>query len=353
MSKLTISTTKLQALVAKAVKGVGTKKDIRITSLIGIKAGEKLSLCTTDGSNYFQVSDELGWSDSIDVAVDATTFASLVSKLTSDNVTLEVKGNTLVITSNGTYKLPLELSDMGGIFSFADISAEGQPKLGELSLHTISTIINSVKPSLSSIVQSVYSNYLFGEYIVGTDRCMMCKFDTPVFETNTLVSREFIDLLGLAPSDVTLYGDSTKIIAVADNFILSASVPAGIENFNISGVQKMLDLEVNSFCRVKRSALLPLLERLAIFVGAYDDGAVTIEFKGDTLEVSSLSSSGVEAIDILETKDAKDFTIKININRLITQLKAYQSDAVDLYYGNDVCIKLVDGDITEVIALMR
>jgi hypothetical protein len=66
-----------------------------------------------------------------------------------------------------------------------------------------------------------------------------------------------------------------------------------------------------------------------------------------------MASNGIERVDYTESKDTIDLTIKINIDRFRNQLKAYSSDVVDLYYGSDICIKLVDGDLTQVIALIK
>ena len=99
--------------------------------------------------------------------------------------------------------------------------------------------------------------------------------------------------------------------------------------------------------------MLELLDRLSLFVSKFDEGCIKLHFTDGCIEVSSMASNGIESVDFTESKDAKDMTIKINIDRLRNQLKAYNSDIVDLYYGSDVCIKLVDGDLTQVIALIK
>ena len=90
-----------------------------------------------------------------------------------------------------------------------------------------------------------------------------------------------------------------------------------------------------------------------MFVNKFDDGAIELHFTDNYIEVSSMANNGVERIEYQESKDAQDITIKINIERLRNQLKAYSSDVVDLYYGSEICIKLVDGDMTQVIALIK
>ena len=354
--KVIIETMKLQALVAKAVKGAGFNKLLPITGMIGITIEDGMHLYTTDGSNYLCVYDNSIEGDSFDVTVDAEMFYNLVAKLTSNEVTLEVVDDVLIISGNGKYKLALQLNDSGEKLVFpknlVDESDDVIEILGALSLNTINVMLSSIKPSLSTTAGTIYNNYYVGDCIIGTDRDMLCKYDGEKFDP-MVFTRSFVDLLGIATSDVTLSKSGNCLTAVSDNLIIKSKITNDASYFNIEGINKMLDLKLDSYCRVNKKELLSLLDRLSIFVSAYDDGAVFIHFTKDSLEVSSLSSSGVESIDYTEFKNFKDTTIKIDINRLITQLKAYQSDFVDLYYGNDLCVKLVDGDLLAIIALMR
>lgn len=355
--KFETTTTMLQVLVSKAIKGAGFNKLLPITSMIGIYVDDKINLYTTDGSNYLEISGDVVKADDFDITVDADTFAKLVSKLTSDTVTLEVKDNILIITGNGTYKLPLQMSDDGTPLKFPnrnDNNLEVET-IGELPQAAINYMVMSLKPSLSTNVSSVYSNYFVGEFLASTDRAMMCICDRASFDKPMLFSREFVDLLALAGSDVKLGIRSCDdmIIALADGFVVQAKPVDGVDDYNVDGLKKLLNLELNSFCRVNKKALLSLLDRLSIFVGAYDDESIQIHFTDGAMEISSMSSDGVESIDYMEYSNFKEHTVKINVNRLITLLKAYASDFVDIYYGDNMCIKFVDGHLTELLALMR
>ena len=92
------------------------------------------------------------------------------------------------------------------------------------------------------------------------------------------------------------------------------------------------------------------LERISIFVGDFEDNVIKLHFTDKSIEIQSMSSSGIESVNYMEHKSATDFTAKINVAMLITQLKAYGSDSVEIYYGNDKLLKLKDGKLTQVIA---
>lgn len=353
--KFTITTSMLQALVSKAIKGAGFNKLLPITSMIGIDDNGALNLYTTDGTNNLKISGDVIVSDGFDITLEADTFAKLVSKLTSDTVMLEVKDNTLIITGNGTYKLPLQMSDDGSplIFPNKPDNESAFESIGTLPATAIEVMLNSLKPSLSNNVSSPHSKYFVGEFLASTDRFMLCAYSGVSFDTDMLFSREFVDLLGVAGGDVELWLTDDYIIAVAEGFVLRTKLSGNPDEFNIKGLKKMLNFKLDSYCKVNKKSLLSLLDRLSLFVGEYDDGAIIVHFTENGMEISSLKSDGVETVDYMEFSNFTDLTIKINITRLIVLLKGYLSDSVDIHYGSDACIKLTDGNTTEVLALMK
>lgn len=358
MSKLTISTTQLQVLVNKANQAVSNNKFIEITEKIGIKyTSDGLMLIATDGTNTLYVTgSELEETSDINVAVNAETFVKLVSKLTSDMTTLETTDNALIVRANGAYKIPLSLDDNGEVLSFPDLTLDNLESVGTISTANIQTIISSLKSSLSDNAGSVYANYYVGDCVCSSDTKMMSIYDCDLVSGKQyMFDRAFVDLLAIAGSDISLsYSqDKNMLVAQADNFTLTSKAITDTSNFNVDAVKKFSAIEQECYCKIRKKELLDLLDRLSLFVGKYDDGAITLEFGQAEMCVSSLSSTGIEHIAYTECKNTKDMTVKININRLMTMLKSYTSDLVDLYYGHDICIKLVDGTVTQVVALMR
>lgn len=362
MSQITVSTTQLQSLVNKANQCVGANKLLEITQCIGINcADNKITLYTTDGINNLRVSMPIDSDEELNVVVDAETFVKLINKITSETISLEDFENSLVVEGNGSYKIELKLDDDGNYLKYPAKTDSVSDTVGKITKSAVTTILSSLKASLSNNAGSVYVNYYVGDFVCATDRAMMGMFDYKVFDSdkfNTcLLNSVFVELLALPDSDITLQYDvdSQTLTAVSDdaNFNLTTKINSGAEGFNVEALNKMMAIEQDSYCKIRKRELLDLLDRMSLFVGNYDDGAITLEFTQTHIRVTSLKSTGVEAVNYSESKNVQDKTIKININRLISQLKSYASDSVDLYYGSDLCIKLVDGDVTQIIALMR
>jgi hypothetical protein len=354
----TFTTERLKQLVSYAIKGAGFDKNIELTTYMGIRVEDgELYLNTTDGTNYVSVSDRCV-ADNMDIVVDADLFAKLISKINSDTVDMEVVDNTLAIKGNGKYTLALIPDENGDTLSFPDKFPDDTTDIGTISASDVLTLNNTMKASLSSVVGSIYSNYYFGDNIVTTDRAMATVYNKKMFDEPYVFGRAFIDLLTLSPNDVTLAKSDNKFVASTEisefcTISVCTTVTDDVTKFDTGAINKLAGLETPSFCRFKKAQMLELLDRLSLFVSKFDDGAITLNFTDSSIEVSSLKSDGVESVDYTESKDTQNMTIKINIDRFRNQLKAYSSDVVDLYYGSEVCIKLVDGDLTQIIALIK
>lgn len=356
-----IETAVLQETVTKAVKGTGFNKILPLTCMMRLWVDtnrmSSFSITTYDGTNQLTVCS-LAQVDAINVVVDADMFSKLVGKLTAKTTELEVVDRSLVIKSGGTYKLALPVDDRGEVIDFPMRDESGVTEVGNLTPLLLNKVLSVVKPSLSTESGTCYFNYLLSDKVLASDRAMMSVItDATINVPKMLVNREFIDLLSLSNDTVRLSynADTGVIVAESTNIKVVSSVAPNMEDFNEAGVQKMLDLNYDSMCRVSRSAMLSALDRLALFVDdQFDNNAIKIKFCDGYIKLTSLKSNASEDVEYLESVNHKDSEVYIDISRLIKQLKGYQSDTVDVYYGGTVCIKLMDGDSSiQVIALMR
>lgn len=356
----TFNTDKLKSMVSLAIQGAGFNKLLELSGYIGIKVKDNvLYLNTTDGTNYMRISDSCSSSD-FDITVDADLFSKLISKLNSDTIDMDIVDDNLVIKGNGKYTLGIKPNESGETLSFPDKFPNTPAEvIGIVTSQDLITISTAIKASLSSVAGNVYSDYYFGDVVAGTDRAMLSIYAKKIFNEPYTLNRQFVDLMCLANKDVVVSRADNMLVAEIEvdetrSIQICTPVSDNVSDFNIEGINKFANLEVNSFCRFKKAQMIDLLDRLILFVNSkFDDWAVTLHFTEDYIEVSSLANNGIERVEVTEFKNAEDKTIKINIERLRNQLKAYGSDIVDMYYGSDVCIKLVDNDISQIIALIK
>lgn len=359
--KLTVSTQKLKELVARSIKGVGNNKLIPITSLMAIELKDSmLTLITTDATNYLYVREEHVVGDDFYVVVDANQFSKLISKMTCDNITLSIKEGLwiLEVRGNGNYKIELPLDENGQPIIYPNPYANviDTQDFSIINKTTVRVILESLKSSLAVTLENpCYTGYYVGNRVVATDTCKIADMNVQLLEEPALISSEMLDLLAVMVDEkiqVKRYGDDNIIFETPDCIVLG-KVLAGLEDFAIDAITELVNTEYNSFCKVSKNELLQLLDRLSLFVGPYDKNAICLTFTNAGLQISSLATSGVEMLDYIDSGNFVDFTCSIDINMLIQEVKAIQSDVIELYYGDDNAIKMKDGNITLIVALLE
>lgn len=354
--KLTIETSRLQELITRAVKGAGNDKTVPVTEFMVIEVkDEALKITTTDATNYLYLTSKLEGAEDFYVAVKTETFVQLILKMTCEKTTLEVTDSYLCVKGNGNYKIELEPDVDGSALHLAD-PAEGitTEVIGTIKDTDVYKILNSVKPALSKD-ERPFTYYYVGGKVIGTDGYMISSYDKAVLDSPILITSELMDLLGLLVGDITITrginDDSNKLIFIAENGSVYGSIPNGIENYSEEEISNMVSESFECSCKVAKAPVLSLLSRIALFVGVFDNGEITLTFDTDSLEVSSKYAT--EKIAYLEQKNVVNpFICRTDIKALMTQIKAQLGDTLEIEFGSDSAIKLIDGDITSVLALL-
>ena len=163
----TIKTVELQEMVSKAVKGSSQNKLLPLTSLMKIEVKEKvLSLVTTNMSDYLYIKKKVDGDDFYAV-VQTEQFSKLVSKMTSENITLTLDNAVLNVKGNGNYKIELPLDESGEAIKYpdpvAELTFEGEAS-STINLSTIKTILATNKAALAVTMEvPVYTGYYVGD----------------------------------------------------------------------------------------------------------------------------------------------------------------------------------------------
>lgn len=359
--KLTLKTEKLKDMVARATKGVGNNKLIPLTSMMAIEVdNNKLSLITTDATNYLYVCEDKVVAEDFYVVVDANIFSKLISKMTCENISLEVKSNfVLEIKGNGTYKLELPLDENGQPIKFPDpVNTVDLSSAEEVTVNrtTIQVILETIKPALAVTLENpCYTGYYVGQQIVATDTYKIASMGVKLFtDKPRLISPEFMDLLAVMNDEhITVHLTDTDIVCSTQDCIVCGKFMEGIDEFAIDPIMGLVNTEFRSFCSIPKSALLQLLDRLSLFVGPYDKNAIHLTFTQNGLQVSSKAANSVEILDYVTSEDFRDFTCAVDIQMFTNEVKSIQNDVIELYYGEDNAVKMTDGNITIIVALLE
>lgn len=356
--KIKVSTEIMKELVSRAVKGAGNNKLIPLTSLMLIKLENNiLTLATTDSTNYLYVSSDKVEGEDFYIVVPVEQLSKLVSKMTCKEMSLEVTTNFLQVVGNGTYQIDIPL-DEGEFIKYPD-PMEGleldEDNRRELNLSNIHTILESCKSSLAATLEvPCYTGYYMGDSVVTTNNYTMSAYDVNVFGQDLLVPPEFINLLDVMTSEkISSYIMDDVIVCTSPDCVVYGRTMEGIEDYPIDGIKAYISQEMESNCKVKKCDMLSVLDRLMLFVGAYDDGAIRFTFTKDGLDLQSMQSNGIETVPYTESENFKPFTGMVDITELLNTVKSYPEEVVKIYFGFEKAIKFVSGNLTFVIALLQ
>ena len=352
-----IKTELLKELVTKSINGASNDKLIPITQLMSIQGFEnQLVLITTDATNYFYVCGKDVDVKEFNVTVFAEQFAKLISKMTCKEIYLDIKDGSLEVKGNGTYTLELPLDENGELIKYPDPYAD-VPTIdfdGTIQVSKVKAIVDSIRPSLATTMElPSITNYFVGNSVVATDRYKIASYDDTITNDEILVSSQLMYLLALFEDKIEYkIGDNYMIFNSEDCWLYSKQKD-DISEYPIEAINKLIDEDFKSVCKVNKNDFIALLERIALFVGKYDDKAVRLYFEKDGIRVSNKNRNSNELIEYLDSKKYKSYNCSIDVDMLLSQLKAYAGDIVELHYNNDKVIKFVDGSITQIIALME
>lgn len=355
---LTIKTIELQEMVSRAIKGSSQNKLMPLTSLMKVQVKDGvLSLVTTNMSDYLYIKKKVEGDDFYAV-VQTEQFSKLVSKMTSENITLTLENLILNVKGNGNYKIELPVDETGDMIKYpdpvAELKFEGEAT-STINLATVKTILNTNKAALAVTMEvPVYTGYYVGEKVISTDTYKICGLNKKLFENPVMVSPETMNLLDVMTAEKISVDFANDIILFStEDCVVYSHKMEGIEDFAIEPISALLDQEFESSCKIDKNALIASLDRIALFVGPYDNKSITLTFTETGIDISSKKSNGIETIKYVESKNPVSFTCNIDITMLLQQIKANTAESIEIQYGKDSSLKLVDGEITQIVALLE
>ncbi|MBR4377308.1 MAG: hypothetical protein IKP50_00260 [Bacilli bacterium] len=354
--ELSIKTLELQEMVDKVGTCVSNNKLIPLTSLLSIGVKDKhLVLTATDATNYFySLSKSEVDCEDFEIAVIADLFIKLIQKMTSENITITVD-ESVKVKGNGNYTLALILDENGGNikfpkkFSLDEFRNDG----GTLKLTTINTILNYNKPSLAtSLSLPALTMYYCGDKVITSDRSKMCSTQVKTFDKPYLISAKLMELLSkMSDEDIMVLTTDKDLIFRTSNELIYSPIADGIETFPVKVLDDLSTSAFPSTCKVSRSAVVEVLDRLALFVSAYDKKVITLTFTRDGIMFSSKNSDGVELIPYISSTDFKDYQCSLDVEMLKSQIATQSEDAIEIAYGSEVAVKLILNNVIQIIAL--
>lgn len=343
LTKVKIQTVVLQDLVSRAVKGSSAKPQLPLTCLMHIEIkNKKLSITTTDDVNIMTVFTDVDAED-FDVVVDSKWFYSLVSKITTEYISLSINDKTLIIEGNGKYEKPLIMESDGTPINFPfieDIDITNSNHITRENIRSILTMSKSCK-SDQMIVPALFNYYVDDKRVITTDTYKAC--DNPIKMVNepTAITPSMMDLVSLVCEEdgvnVAMNTDSIMFYSSRGKLISSRVNEDDVKSFPVNELLGVFEENLPSTCRINRTLLLNAIDRLFLFTDAYDSYKLTLTFNNKELKVQAKKANSWETINYLNELDSSvgEFVTDVDATFLRTELTSCNSEDIKIKFGGE------------------
>lgn len=362
--KLTVKTSVLQSLVTKAVKASTNNKLVVLTSFMAIDlTSGTLSITTCDGVNYFTVSAHNITGEDFSIVVRVELFSKIVSKITTETVSMELTDKYLMLRGNGEYKIELPLDEEGDLVTFPSTNfVDDEYESGTIKSAFVKSIILANKPSLALTAEiPSLMNYYCGKYgddniVVTSDKNNICYNKIPTFTKEALISPMVFDILALFEGEDINYKYGKSVIEfTSPTMRLFIKVLPYINEFPIDSIVPVTDVQYPSECVVSKTSLLSVLGRLGLFImnsDGRDIPSVVLNFTDKGLLLTTPNNSASETIPYQESTKFSPFSATIALKPFQDHVSARSGDIVRLQYGIPNAIKIVDNNIVQIMSYL-
>lgn len=356
--KLKVKTEVFRSLITKASKASTNNKMIPLTGLMNIELKDGvLNITTSDAVNFFTLKEADIDGDNFSVVVLVDLFSKLVSKTTSEYITLDYVDGKLSFIGNGTYAIDLPLDEEGRPITYPNYDTSfANSQSGTIKLATIKSIILANKPALAVSMEVPYLTgyYCTKDKVVSADSFNICINKVETFPEDVLISPIVFDLLSLSESeDISYEFTETAIIFKTAKMTLCTKNMKGKEDYPIDAVTGYIDNEFPSKCTLPKTALINVLDRLSLFISNFDVNGVYLNFTNEGVKISSVNGSGYELIPYQGSENFAPYSCKVVVDATKKQIAARNGESINICYGIDGALKFVDNNVIQIIALME
>lgn len=328
----------------------------------------KLNLCVTNKEYFVNVTMNIDSSETFVATVDAKLFLSLIAKLTTADLDLSIKDNTLVVKGNGSYKLPMIYED-GALLELKPITIDNPTVSFVINSDNLLSVLNfntkeMSKGVISRPVQKMY--YLDNEGCITFTQGACVNSFTLAEPVKVLLTQKVVKLFKLfnKSSDVqfTLGYDEvggmlqTKASFKNDSIEITAILPSD-PNMLTSVPVKAIRARANNMYKytinINRELLAEAIDRLLLFTNAkVAKTSSRFEFGVDSLTIYAPDGENKETIDYTNTAIDSPYSALLDLSNLKLTLDGCSEQYLTIHFGDDRAVVVARGTIKNVIPQM-
>lgn len=329
--------------------------------------GNTLKLSVTNKEYFVSVKIDVQSSEDFIATVDAKLFLALIDKVTTNELEITTKDNSLVIKANGNYKLPMFYSD-DKMLELTPIVIENPTASFVMSSDVLQSIYINNSNTLETGVETkpVHSMYYVDEQGCITYRTGACvnSFNLPQ-PVKLLLGTKLVKLFRLfnKSSDVQFTLGYDEVNGMTQEKVRFTSDTIDITSILVSDESLLLSVPVaairgranNSYpysVNISKDTLIQAIDRLSLFAsstnGTSKDNA-KFEFNGDALTMIAMDNENKEFVPYNVTTISGTYTTMFNIVELKTILNGCKEQYITLHFGDGKALVVSRGTIKNIL----
>lgn len=285
--------------------------NINITEVLELYSFDRmLYINVTNREYYVRVKINIDSDETLHATVNAALFLKLITQVTTPDVELSIKGQSLLIKANGTYRLPLIYAG-DRLLELPEITVNNVTCSMTIPSSTLLSILkyNSREIGKKVVAKPVQRMYYIDEKGAITFTSSACvnsfTLDRPV---RMLLNNKIVKLFKLFTDECVEFnlghdlavGDilQTKVSFKSEDVELTAILSCDdtlLNSVPVSSIRTMAENPYPYTATLSRDGMLQAINRLSLFTQSLDSEAY-FEFSADKLTIYSADKENSESI---------------------------------------------------------
>lgn len=370
MNSITLKTEELQGVCSKILSAVDSNGLSEITETVELVLKDNnLYLQVTNREYFVKIKLSTNISEEFHATIHAELFLKLISKITTELVTLEVSNKSLVITGNGKYELPL-VYEGSDILKLPEININNVTNNFTISGSILNSInlYNSKQLIMGNIVNPIQSLYYVdqeGAITFTTGACVnKFKLDKDV---KLLLNSKLVKLFKLFKSsndvDFTIGQDKisqeiiqTKVKFKTSDIELTAVLPMNdnaVSKVPVTAIRDRAFKDYDYTAVINRDGLLQAINRLFIFSSnssSIDRTFGIFEFNKNSVIIKDMNKVNNEKILYSnEIQMTESYTAVLDFGDVKSILESASDEYINISFGDNQAVVCSKNNIYNVI----
>jgi len=346
-----LKTKQFQEICKGILEAVDETNNVTVTETLELKVEHgKMYLSVTNKEYFVTVSLNVNTEETMKAVISASLFLKLISKITTEEISISMTDNALVVKGNGSYKFPL-IFDGESLLELPKISIDEVTNTFTISTEVLDDILkyNTKELQKSGIRKPVHKMFYVDEQGCITYASGACvtsfKLDEPV---KLLFSEKVVKLFKLFTSEsvvmtvgFTAIGDfvQTRVKLQNDDVELTAildSDPANLNGVPASVIRNIANTNHVNKVIFNKQEVLDALNRLSIF--AKKDVVILytyLEFTDSEMIIYDTRKDNHEIIKLEQSNVEGKYSCILNTNDFKTTLESQREDVITIRFGNN------------------